>query len=263
MISFETGNLDVEPAELRDVLAISSGNSIYAIETLFRDPCHPYPFYKLRHFIGNVGKPGLGLLISSQILESPEPDEETWQLINEKAFDGQLENNFASTTLHLWLTGYEQALNTRHHGGRDREHYFLETVTSAYDRGTKVADLDLLKVAKDIELAGPANRSVALQHPLLHFPPDRCEHSERERQDSSIFGELISIDNWYELLEPARTSAIIRARGNWSARLAVAAACIERKTDLVIFSHQVCWACAKETLEVEEGDDEEHYLFLC
>lgn len=49
---------------LRDVIAISSGNSMYAVESLFRDPCDSRPLYQIRHVIGNVGKPGLGLLIS-------------------------------------------------------------------------------------------------------------------------------------------------------------------------------------------------------
>ena len=261
--SFETGNLDIEPGLLQNVLAIASGNSLYALESLFCDPCRPHPFYQIRHVIGNVGKSGVGLLISSEHLESLELDPNKWQLINHATFDGKYENNFHSTSLHLSLTGYEHQINTGRHGGRDREHFFLETVTSAYEGGTKVADLDLLKVSQEVQLPALPDVNI-LRPPLLRFTPDECVHNESEKLDSSIFGHLTSLDNWFEVLDPPSNSAIIRARGNWMARLALAAVCIEKSLDLLVFSSEhICWACAKETLEIDQGDPDEKFLFLC
>ena len=232
------------------------------MESLFRDPSHYHPFHRIRHVVGNVGKSGLGLLISSEHLEPPQLDPKSWQLINHTSFDRKYENNFNSTSLHLSLTGYEQQINTGRHGGRDREHFFLETVTSAYEGGTRVADVNLLRVAQEIQL--PALPDIfLLRPPLLRFTPDECEHSENERLDSSIFGQLTSLDNWFEVLDLPSNSAIIRARGNWMARLALAAMCIEKRLDLLIFSENICWACARDTLEIDQGDSDERFLFLC
>ena len=63
---FDTGYIDLQVEDLKDVLAISSGNSIYASTFLFCDPGHRPPGHHLRHVIGNVGKPGLALLLSSR-----------------------------------------------------------------------------------------------------------------------------------------------------------------------------------------------------
>ena len=274
--SFETGNLDVDPNLLQDVIAISSGNTIYATETIFQDPCHSLPFHRLRHVVGNVGKPGLGLLISSQRLESPEMDPNHWQLIDERPFDGKYENYFRSTSLHLSLTGFEQALNTGCYGARDIEHSFLEVVISAYEGGTRVADLDLLSVTRQIQISGMTEgrfewcqalnshpQVPALLGGVLRFPPESCEHEISEQLDSTMFGDIISLDNWFEVLDPPSNSAIIRARGNALARLALAAICVQKKMDCVVFSEHVCWACASEALGFDQADTEEQFFFLC
>ena len=110
--SFETGSLNLKKPDLNDVLAISMGNSIYATESLFHDPTEMISPYIIRHVTASIGKPGLALMVSAQDLEKPESDLDTWRQVNHTPFDGKLENNFTSTTLHLWLTGSEQPLNT-------------------------------------------------------------------------------------------------------------------------------------------------------
>ena len=243
---FDTGYLDLHIDDLQDVLAIASGNSIYASDFLFRDPSHPQPKHHLRHVIGNVGKPGLALLLSPRDTNLREPDLETWQLVNHAKFDGRFEDNFASTTLHLSLTGYEQRLNTSRYGRRDKEAFYLEAVVSAYDKGIWVADLDPLH----------------LIHGRFLRLDSTCRHDASAQQDFSHFPGLTSVDNWYEYLDRPLNMAIIRASGNWMARLALAAIPLASKEDLIIATDRMCWACLMDKLKLQNLQREE-WLVLC
>lgn len=112
---FESGELDLEPDDLGDILAVSLLNNLYASETLFCDPSESPPEHALRHVIGNVGRPGLVLLLSPRNTILREPDLESWEMVNHTTFDGKFEDNFASTSLHLSLTGWEQPVNVQNH----------------------------------------------------------------------------------------------------------------------------------------------------
>ena len=54
---FESGELNLQPEDLEDVMAVSSSNNLYASEILFCDPYESPPAHAFRHVIGNVGKP--------------------------------------------------------------------------------------------------------------------------------------------------------------------------------------------------------------
>ena len=244
---FDTGYIDLQVEDLKDVLAISSANSIYASALLFCDPGHRPPGHHLRHVIGNVGKPGLALLLSSRDTILREPDLETWQLVNHARFDGCFDDNFSSTTLHLSLTGYEQRLNTSRYGCRDKEAFYLETVVSAYDKGTWAADLDLLHL---------------VHGPFLRIDAS-CGHDSHTGSDSSIFPGLTSIDNWHEYLDRPPNTAVIRASGNWVARLAFAAIPLPNKEALVVASETICWRCLMDKLLEKGSSVLEERLILC
>jgi hypothetical protein len=54
----------------------------------------------------------------------------------------------------------------------------------------------------------------------------------------------ISIDNWEELLDPPRHGAmIIRAHGNWLARLALTVVCANSDLDTIVLGKEPCWSC--------------------
>lgn len=165
-----------------------------------------------------------------------EPDFETWRLVNHATFDGKLEDNFAATSLHLKLTGFERPLTTALDGGYDKEVIYIEAVVSAHDRGEWVADLDILKFASDRE-----DEKIELCVCL----PSTCDHDVNERADYSVFRRLISIDNWYEFLDRPRNMAIIRACRNEAARLALAST-LMAETTLLIGFQDICWACVKD-----------------
>ena len=248
---FDTGHIDLDTGDLKDVLAVSSANSIYALEFLFRDPLHKSRNQRICHVIGNVGKPGLALLLSPRNTLLREPDLETWQLVNHAPFDGKLEDNFSSTSLHLSLTGYEQQLNIpKQQGARDREAYYLEAVVSAFDKGAWVADLDLFHL-----LHG---------HFTYISPRPMCRwHNGADAHTTSSFSALTSVDNWFEYLDRPPNSAVIRAHGNWVARLALAAIPLTDKDPLVVLgSDKICWTCVEASLR-EEGHSMDERLFLC
>ena len=196
--------------------------------------------------IGNVGKPGLVCLLSPRDTIFRELDLETWKLINHWKFDGKLEDNLTSTSLHLSLTGYEQPLNISIHGGRDREAFYLEAVVSAYDKGIWVADLDLTHLLQALGLNSD----------------HQCPHVAEARSYTKNFPNLVSIDNWYEFLDPPLSPAVIRACGNWVARLALAAIPLPPARTLIIEREQICWACMKERFS-PLGIADDKLMFLC
>ena len=154
---FDTGTINLDPDTLNDVLAISSGNLIYASETLFCDPFLPPSLSQLHCLIANVGKPGLALLLASKQYTTRPLELDSWQLVNHTKYDGKFENNFGGTSLHLILTGYEQAISSTRHGNRDKEVYYLEVAISVYNHGGWVADVDVLFLAKEALLSKSAD----------------------------------------------------------------------------------------------------------
>ena len=240
IVMFETGGLDIQSNYLEDVVAISSGNSLYVSELLL---CDPYPAPKshlVRYLVGNVGKPGLSLLLLPENPIHREPDLDTWELVNHAKFEGTYEDNFKGTSLHLSLTGYEQALNIGKQGGRDKEVYYLEAVVAALDNGTWVADLDILyrsfqsKFRKDMSVGNDGH----------YHLPTHCRHTPQNRADfGSTSNHLTSTDNWFEVFDCPSNASIVRARGNWIARLALAATSMNQKRPMIIGSQEICWAC--------------------
>lgn len=235
---FETGSVDVNPMELQDVMAMSAGNSLFMAEYIFDDPGDSPKDRLLRRTIGNIGKPGVSFLLSAKGLDSLAPDYSTWKSVQYAAYDGKVEDNFAQTTLHLALTGDEQPLNIGQTGYRDKEVFLVEAVIRAYDKSRWVADLDL-------RLLPPFFSD------LLKL--GKCIHSEQERDDYSAFEPLTSIDSWDELLDLPPNNCIVRAKGNWLARQAIAAFALQQSKPVVMASGIVCWACIPNRPDVSSN----------
>ncbi len=143
----ETGGLDLDPHDLGDaaIMAMSYGNSIYVAERMISDPTDMLPMCAIRRIIGNIGRPGLSLLVPPQQLKAPKPDFESWNMVNHVPFDGRMEDSFAGTSLHLSFSEYQLAVNVGTYGQRDQEAYFVEAIVSVHDRGRWVADIDIMK----------------------------------------------------------------------------------------------------------------------
>ena len=244
---FESGELNLQPEDLEDVMAVSSSNNLYASEVLFCDPFESPPAHAFRHVIGNVGKPGLVLLLSPRNSILREPDVGSWEMVNHAPFDGRFEDNFASTSLHLCLTGYEQPVNINDHGDRDSVVHFVEAAVSAHDRGLWHADLDLLRLSRR-----NWSRSSAAD----------CPHDEEQAADVSLVADFASIDNWYEVLDPPRNPAIVRSQGNWIARLALSAIPSPENQKLTIITDKPCCACI-DYYRKNLSDGQTNPIFLC
>ncbi|RDW60754.1 hypothetical protein BP6252_12137 [Coleophoma cylindrospora] len=235
--SFESGYLNIRPAELREVMGISAGNSLYIAQFLWSDPFLPPPSNVIRRSIGNVGKQGIAFLISPLNPLIRDPGYDNWQNVQHEEFDGSFENNFPETSLHLSFTGYEQALNTGQHGLLDNEVYFLQAVVQAYEKGNWVADLDILSALN----ADPSPDSG-----IVSLLPD-CKHTGEVVGDFSYLDQLTSIDSWAELIDQPSSAAIVRANGNWLARLAATVVAFQKGRRVFVALDRVCWKCVKDT----------------
>ena len=231
--SFETGYIDCDPATMNDVMGVSVGNSLYFASSLLTDPYSSPQESVVRRSIGNIGKSGAAFLISPHNLNIRDPEYDRWRLVQHAIFDGAMENNFPETSLHFSFTGYELPVNTGQHGLIDKPAYFLQAVIQAYERGRWVADLDLLN-------------ATMREEQYVKRLPSRCNHSNKEMQNFRCLGYIVTIDCWDELLDHPGTIAIVRAKGNWLARLAVVAVAFQRKQQIFIANNSICWACVKE-----------------
>ena len=144
----ESGGFNLQPEDLEDVSALSYCKDHCGAEILFCDPSEGLPAHILRHVIGNVKRPGPVFLPSPRNTILRGLVLENWDMVNHAPFDGKIEDNFSSTSLHLSLTGYERPVKVHGHGKRDSIVYFVEVVASVHDRGVWYTDLDLLPLAK-------------------------------------------------------------------------------------------------------------------
>lgn len=245
--TFETGDLNIHPKDLKEIMGISAGSSLYIAQFLWSDPFSSPPSNVIRRSIGNVGKPGIAFLISPHDPNIKDPGYDSWESVQHDNFDGKFENNFPETSLHLSFTGYELALNTGQHGLRDKEVYFLQAVVQAYERGIWVADLDILNALNNVE---SSNRVLRL--------PTQCQHTSAEAMELSNFGPVTSVDCWAELLDQPTNPSIVRAKGNWLARLAATVVAFQKKRQVLIASETVCWACVSSLSE-----DRSSVMIIC
>ena len=225
---FDTGHLDLPPAQLKGAMAISNQNSIYIADTLLLDQSKAWTTCGIRRITGNIGKPGLSILIPPSNPKIREPSCDTWRVANEP-FDGTLQDSFSGTSLHLSLTGYELPLDSGRHGLRDSECMFVETAVSLFDRGEWVADLDLLTAA-EIWQKGCSQGPCTI-------------HTAEEQSDTCRIRSLLCLDSWLSLLESPPSHSIVRAHQNPGARLAATCLALQKKYDFHILQSEPCWTC--------------------
>ncbi|KIW90064.1 uncharacterized protein Z519_09495 [Cladophialophora bantiana CBS 173.52] len=207
IIFFDSGSIDIDPEELTEVLAVSAGNSLYAPSFILSDPAKIVPEYGFRHIIGNIGRRGISLLVTHQ---DPQirPLGDDYRMVNHAPYDSKREDNFTGTSFHLSFTEYAQPLASQFVSNIiDQEVYFVGSVLSVRDRGNWVADLNILEV--DFKAITKFNR--------------RADCTCGGQLETSSNTDITSIDSWEELLDSPSSTAIVRAHGNWPARLAAIA----------------------------------------
>lgn len=234
---FESGHLNVDPEALTAVSAMSSGDSIFVAASLTCDPATRCPHWSIKRVVGNVGRAGIAMLVAPQNPRVRPRDINSWTQINHSPFNGNLDDCFQGTSVHLTFTGYEipVASNSQSHGFQDSELFFLESPLSVYDRGKWVADIYVLTTLDNYDLRR-----------IKCIPNCKVEQS-RKKEMRDPPRRLRSIDSWEEILEKPTTAGIVRAHGNWLARLAMTSFSIGRGYNTVLLPKaDVCWACFNE-----------------
>ncbi|KAF2466087.1 uncharacterized protein BDR25DRAFT_395909 [Lindgomyces ingoldianus] len=238
---FESGNFNFHPSAMNGVLAISSGNSIYVARCLLEDPCAHRASRAIERVVGNLGKTGMVMLVSPEVPQV-RPISDNVRLVNHHPFDGNEEDCFGSTTLHLSFTEWQLPMDVGSRGNRDVEAYYLEAAVGVYDRGKWVADLNILDVFK---------------HRFSRIMP-MCTKRHENPLPREELCKLVSIDSWEELLDGPPEVSVVRARGNWQARLAAAALSIQQGHETRIMTpDQTCWTCCLSLKSIPQVDKRE------
>ena len=249
--TFASGQHNLQPGIFTNVIGISYGNTLYMLEVLLNDPWKCLKSDKLKKslccLVGNVGNPGLSLLLPTRDPMQSEPDLDSWNLINHDDFDGKPEDNFRGTALQLSLTGYTQSIDTEEHGTRDKDAFYVETVISIHDHGKWIGDIDILPMYQRYD-------SITLD--------SSCAHSIDESGCFADFGRVRSVDGWPEFIDPPLEACVIRAQDNWTARLALFAVSFARGNKMLVTSSKVCWACVSAEIS-RKGWSSSEVRVLC
>ncbi|KAA6406556.1 MAG: hypothetical protein FRX48_09611 [Lasallia pustulata] len=224
---FESGTYNVNPADLVNVMAMSSGDSIYVAAALLCDPSEDPPPGDIRRIAGNIGRPGIAFMVPPADPLMKEVSLSEWPQISRNDFDGQIKNCFQSTSLHLSFTGAQTSLSIGFSGAQDTDIYILETLISLHYGGKWFADLDVLKAINSLK--------------LRRLPPCIERHGEEAQ---GLESQVTCIDNWLELVDaPEEHTSLVRAHKNWQARLAATAISIAKGYDTLVLPDKVCWRC--------------------
>ncbi|KAF2194072.1 hypothetical protein K469DRAFT_530788, partial [Zopfia rhizophila CBS 207.26] len=232
ILYIESGGFDVESDSFEGVMAMSSGNSLYIPKCLLGDLWeNKREQHQMQRIIGNIGRPGFSMMVSPQNVRMREIEDDKWVMVNHHPFDGKNSDCFQQTTLHLSFTDYVMPIDVGDHGKRDAQVYFLEAAVSVHDRGEWVGDIDVLR-----SLASPK-----LQ--LIRAIRDcKKKHTDQDILPSR-FSQFLTIENWEELIDSPQDAAVVRASGNWQARLAAASLGIQRGHTIRLLSRGICWPC--------------------
>jgi hypothetical protein len=158
-----------------------------------------------------------------------------WRVTNSHhAFDGTTEDCFAGTSLHLSFTDYQvPVFENNSRGQRDVELSMQEAVISIRDSGEWVADVNILQ---------------ALESGSIHKiqPNSNCNHPEKATPSQ----KMAVVDSWEDILGYPDGVSVIKASGNWVARLAATSLLVQIPTRPVsrvtICPAEICWQCIQE-----------------
>ena len=251
----ETGTVNLDPDDLEEVMAISSGDSLFVAGPLLVDPSTGLRLENssIRWIRGNIGKPGVGLIVSPPELQMKPRDSANWTLINHSPFDGSFSDCFEGTSLHLTLTDYHRPVTLGHHGMIDAEAYFVEGYIQINYKGKWIGDIDVISGCENnkLKLFGFGD--------MIDPKATSCRHSAKNLRAF----RLISVDNWDEFVDPPAEGIIVRAKDNWMARLAATYLSVQRRNRTIVLSTQepICWPCVRDKYNL--GASLEGTTFIC
>ncbi|KAI0430032.1 hypothetical protein F5Y09DRAFT_308589 [Xylaria sp. FL1042] len=267
----ETGTVNIDGSKLDEVFALSYGNSIFVSSRLLTDPSIDVPDDTLTRIVGNVGRPGLSLLIPPPSSALVRPLSNNYRAVNYEVFDGKRQDNFKGTSLHMSFTSHEFPLDYGANGIIDHQVFLVESVVSVHDSGKWVGDLNINRVFRSESRLGRK----AQPRSLLGVSR-RCPHSTESVK--AALENFSVVDTWDEVLDTPPSVAVIRACKNWFTRLAAYTIInqedlgkivetddyemldddeertAKRKAVVVKSDADVCWACVyKQARKLNEG----------
>ncbi|KAH6262491.1 hypothetical protein HBI40_124070 [Parastagonospora nodorum] len=227
---FDSGSCDLDPEDLDQVIAVSTGDSIYVPAQLVCDPLKRHQPHVLKRILGNIGKPGVVLLNPPQ---GPMMRDLEFTSVSMPKFDGTKQDCFGATSLHLSFTGLHMPMyDTNVKVGRDSQVSILESVMSVRDRGNWVADINILDaLSTDFDFKPVLNRT--------------CRHE----QTQASFAGVYSIESWDDILDHPVDKFVVRTHGNWAARLAAYSVLAQamkekgRSGRITVCEPDTCWQC--------------------
>ena len=226
----EFGIHQIDPMVLQHVFAMSSRNSIFVAAPLLNDPARDDKDREIIRVIGNIGRAGIAMMIPPQAPRIRSAETNSWEQVNHAPFDGNPEDCFQNTSLHLSFTQYTLPIDTGTHGAQDTETFLIESPISIYDRERWVADVDVLGLFQSKHFS--------------RYHTD-CAHPEDGIHNSG----LITIDNWEELLDREEFNSVVRAYKNPQARLATAIISARQGHQTVVVSGAACWSCINDSIK--------------
>ena len=239
---FESGRFQVQPENLRNVMAMCSNDLIWVASCLLDDPlsgCLLDRRPQIRVFPGNIGRSGIAFLVAPiEPMRRPTTIHDFRDIVH-RPFEGHLQNSFRTTSLHLSFTTAESPIGDDFSGMRDDEIYLLETVLSVHEGGEWVADLDVLGSFSSRD---------------NYITLELCEQHPKSQMGAEL--EVSCIDNWTELLEPPEARfGIVRACGDWQARLATFTIAVSTGNKVVVLPNSICWICVRGTVSIKSPWD--------
>lgn len=207
------------------------------------DPSQTPKKHELKRVLGNVGRPGITMLVPPENPVMREVNPSSWKFIENNPFNFCAENHFEETSLHLRFTEYYVPIVDTIRHEQDMEVFFLESVVSIYDRGKWVGDIDILRALDDLSIS-------RMMSPKCWDP----SHRDADLVSKAPDPDTTSIECWDEIIDLPPASVVVRANGNWVARLAITSVLSQKLTSQSSQSIQstvtvqvcpagFCWHC--------------------
>ena len=127
--NFETGDMQISPEEFEQTIAIATENSIYVTGILLSDPLDRDSGGSIRHIIGNIGRPGISLLVAP-VDPQIRPLSNEYNVVTHAPYDGKREDNFGGTSLQLRFTEWSMPIDFEGSRSIDQTAHVIETVIS-------------------------------------------------------------------------------------------------------------------------------------
>ncbi|KAI8631559.1 hypothetical protein F5Y19DRAFT_463267 [Xylariaceae sp. FL1651] len=255
----ESGEFNIKPSSLENVMAVSSGDSIFVPSALLRDPFQAASSHRVTRVFGNVGRSEIVFMASpaQPALKAVEPG--SWRLIQHQSFDGEFLDSFVGTSLHLSFTDFQLPLDVGPRGFRDKQALLLEAVISLNYGGTHYGDLDVISafaglisstlvnsypksLVKDSDINGIGNGKC--EHGFLSGNPVTISAADKAELQEKYKNILTSLDCWEEFFDPpCQGAGIFRAAGNWEARLAAFTVAKKLNRRVLVLPPNACISC--------------------